>query len=135
MQDPKSRFSDRAENYARYRPGYPREILSFLEERDALGGDTVVADVGSGTGALSVLFLKNGNTVLGVEPNREMRRAAEGLLRDHLFESIDGSAEDTTLADESVDLVVVANALHWVDRDAARAELSRIMRPGGTEGD
>ena len=132
MQDPKSRFSDRAENYARYRPGYPREILSFLEERDALGGDTVVADVGSGTGALSVLFLKNGNTVLGVEPNREMRRAAEGLLRDHhLFESIDGSAEDTTLADESVDLVVVANALHWVDRDAARAELSRILRPGG----
>lgn len=61
-----------------------------------------------------------------------MRRAAERLLRDHhLFESIDGSAEDTTLADESVDLVVVANALHWVDRDAARAEFSRILRPGG----
>src|SRR3712207_4963666 len=132
MQDPKSRFSDRAENYARYRPGYPREILSFLEERGALGGDTAVADVGSGTGALSVLFLKNGNRVLGVEPNREMRLAAEGLLRDHhLFESIDGSAEDTTLADESVDLVVVANALHWFDRDAARVELSRILRPGG----
>jgi SAM-dependent methyltransferase len=132
MQDPKSRFSDRAENYARYRPGYPREILSFLEGRDALGGDTVVADVGSGTGALSALFLKNGNAVLGVEPNREMRRAAERLLREHrLFESIDGSAEDTTLADESVDLVAVANALHWVDRVAARAELSRILRPDG----
>jgi SAM-dependent methyltransferase len=91
MQDPKSRFSDRAENYARYRPGYPREILGFLEEGDALGDDTVVADVGSGTGALSVLFLENGNTVLGVEPNREMRRAAEGLLRDHhLFEASTG---------------------------------------------
>src|SRR4028118_2180329 len=96
MQDPKSRFSDRAENYARYRPGYPREILSFLEERGALYGDTVVADVGSGTGALSVLFLKNGNTVLGVEPNREMRRAAEGLLGDHhLFGSSGGAAGGT----------------------------------------
>lgn len=132
MQNPKSRFSERAENYARSRPGYPREILSFLEERGALGGDTVVADVGSGTGALSVLFLKNGNTVLGVEPNRGMRGAAERLLRDHhLFVSIDGSAEDTTLAAESVDLVVIANALHWLDREAARAELSRVLRPGG----
>lgn len=132
MQDPKLRFSDRAENYAKYRPGYPREVLKFLEERRALSSDSVVADIGSGTGALSVLFLENGNMVLGVEPNREMRQAAEGLLGDHpLFESVDGSAEDTTLADESVDLVAVANSLHWVERDAARAEFSRVLAPGG----
>ena len=132
MKDPKSRFSDRAENYAKYRPGYPREVLKFLEENRALRSDSVVADVGSGTGVLSALFLERGYRVFGVEPNREMRQAAEGFLGDHpLFESVDGAAEDTTLADQSVDLIVVANSLHWVEQDTARAEFSRVLTPGG----
>lgn len=132
MEDPKSRFSDRAENYAKYRPGYPREVLEFLEENRDLRSDSVVADVGSGTGLLSALFLESGYRVFGVEPNREMRQAAKGFLGDHpLFESVEGAAEDTTLADESIDLIVVANALHWVERDAARAEFSRVLTPGG----
>lgn len=132
MKDPRSRFSDRADNYAKYRPGYPREVLRFLEDEGALTDGSVVADVGSGTGKLSELFLENGNRVLAVEPNEEMRRAAERLLGDHPgFESIAGAAEDTTLAAETVDLLVVANSLHWVQRDAARAEFSRVLRPGG----
>ena len=132
MKDPKARFSDRAENYAKYRPGYPREVLRFLEEMGALSRNSVVADVGSGTGGLSALFLESGYRVFGVEPNREMRQAAEGLLGGNsLFESVDGAAEDTTLADQSVDLIVVANSLHWVEQDAARAEFSRVVRPGG----
>ena len=132
MKDPKARFSDRAENYAKYRPGYPREVLHFFEERGTLSRNSVVADVGSGTGVLSALFLESGYRVFGVEPNREMRQAAEGLLgRNPLFESVDGAAEDTTLADQSVDLIVVANSLHWVEQDAARAEFSRVVRPGG----
>lgn len=126
------RFSGRAKDYARYRPGYPREVLRFLKERGALSSDSVVADVGSGTGELSRLFLENGNMVLAVEPNKEMREAAERLLGDYShFQSVDGAAEDTMLADQSVDLVTVANSLHWVERDAARAELSRVLRPDG----
>ena len=132
MEDPRSRFSDRAENYAKYRPGYPKEVLEFLEERCALRSGSTIADVGSGTGALSALFVEGGHRVFGVEPNREMREAAEGFLGDHpLFESVDGAAEDTTLADGSVDLVAVANALHWVERDAAKAEFSRVLGSGG----
>ena len=132
MKNPKTRFSDRAENYARYRPGYPREILTFLEAKGALTDGSVVAYIGSGTGNLSKLFLDNGNKVLAVEPNEEMRKAAAWLLGNHpRFESIAGAAENTTLAGESVDLLVVANSLHWVQRDEARAEFSRIVKPDG----
>lgn len=132
MKDSKTRFSDRAEDYARYRPEYPGEVLEFLGDECALTARSVVADVGSGTGILSALFLENGNRVLAVEPNREMRGAAERLLGGNpRFESVAGSAESTTLADGSVDLVAVANSLHWVDRDAARLEFSRVLKPGG----
>ena len=87
------RFLDRAENYARYRPGYPRDVLKFLEEKRALTDGSVVADIGSGTGKLSELFLENGNKVLAVEPNDEMRAAARRLLGEHPgFESVTGSA-------------------------------------------
>jgi len=132
VKDPKTRFSDRAENYAKYRPGYPREILEFLADKCTLTEDSLVADVGSGTGILSELFLENGNRVLAVEPNEEMRKAAEGFLGDYpRFESVAGAAEDTTLAQESVDLIAVANSLHWVKVEAARAEFSRLLKPGG----
>lgn len=132
MKDPKTRFSDRADNYAKYRPGYPGGILEFLADKCALREGSVVADVGSGTGILSKLFLENGNRVLAVEPNEEMRRAAERMLGDYpRFESIAGAAEDTMLADESVDLIVVANSLHWVEQDTARVEFSRVLTPGG----
>lgn len=73
VKDPKTRFSDRVEDYARYRPGYPDEILAFLGGKCALTDDSVVADVGSGTGNLSVLFLEHGNKVFAVEPNEEMQ--------------------------------------------------------------
>lgn len=96
--------------------------------------DTVVADVGSGTGILSALFLDTGNPVLGVEPNEKMREAAERLLGEaspSRSASVAGSAEATTLASGSVDLVVAGNSLHWAEPDAARAEFSRILKPGG----
>ena len=132
MKDPKTRFSDRAENYARHRPGYPKEILDFLAEERALTSGSVVADVGSGTGNLSTLFLERGNKVFAVEPNEEMRRAAERRFGDRPgFESVAGSAEATTLLSERVDLVAVANSLHWVDPGAARVEFSRILKPEG----
>jgi len=132
MRDPRQRFSGRAENYARFRPGYPPEALSFFEGECGLTSRWAVADVGSGTGILSGLFLRNGNRVFGVEPNGEMRRAAEHLLGgDPRFTSVAGSAEATTLKGGSVDLVAAGQAFHWFDPEAARAEFLRVLKPGG----
>lgn len=79
-QNPTTRFSDRVENYVRYRPTYPREVIACLKKNCGLTKEALVADVGSGTGILTKLFLENGNRVFAIEPNREMREAAEKLL-------------------------------------------------------
>ena len=83
MIDPTKRFSTRVENYVKYRPGYPREVIDLLSAECGLTPAAVVADVGSGTGILSELFLQHGNTVYGVEPNQQMRAAAERFLKDY----------------------------------------------------
>lgn len=129
---PTERFSNRVENYIRYRPGYPPEVLAELESECGLTAATIVADIGAGTGILTEQFLQGGNRVYAVEPNREMREAAGRLLAaypGHI--SIDASAEATTLADASIDLVAAAQSLHWFDLDRARVEFQRILKPGG----
>jgi SAM-dependent methyltransferase len=132
MINPTERFSSRVENYVKYRPGYPQEIVALLKEECGLTASSVVADIGSGTGILSGMFLKNGNTVYAVEPNREMREAGERLLQAYPnFKSIEGAAESTTLEDKSVDFVTAGQAFHWFDRERARREFLRILRPGG----
>jgi SAM-dependent methyltransferase len=127
-----SRFSDRVENYIRYRPGYPPEALEALKNECGLNTNHVVADIASGTGIWTRILLENGNRVFAVEPNPDMRQAGERLLGDfsELF-SVSGSAEATTLADNSVDFVTAAQAAHWFDRQRARAEFVRILKPGG----
>lgn len=127
-----SRFSDRVENYVRYRPGYPAEALQALKDECGLTVNHVIADIASGTGIWSRVLLENGNRVLGVEPNAEMRQAGERLLTDFpRFTSVTGTAEATTLADASVDFVTAAQAAHWFDRARARREFARILKPGG----
>ncbi|MFO7664796.1 MAG: class I SAM-dependent methyltransferase [Chloroflexota bacterium] len=130
--DPTERFSSRAENYARYRPGYPQAIFNCLRDECGLTAESVIADIGSGTGILTELFLKNGNRVFAVEPNKSMRRESEKLLVDYpKFISVQGRAEATTLSDRSVDFVTAGQAFHWFDGEAARMEFERILRPGG----
>jgi SAM-dependent methyltransferase len=127
-----SRFSDRVENYVRYRPGYPREALQALQSQSRLAPDHVIADIASGTGIWSRMLLENGNPVFGVEPNTEMRQAGERLLAGFPnFTSVAGTAEATTLLDKSVDFVMAAQAAHWFDRERARREFLRILKPGG----
>lgn len=129
---PTQRFSSRVENYVRYRPGYPPELIGMLERECGLDGDSIVADIGSGTGLLTQLFLAAGCCVYAVEPNREMRLAGERLLSGYpRLRSIDASAEATTLPDASADLIVAGQAFHWFDRARARAEFARVLRPGG----
>ncbi len=132
MPAPTERFSNRVENYIRYRPGYPKEIIELLKAECGLFPQSVVADAGSGTGLLAKLFLENGNLVFGIEPNREMRAAGERLLQAYpRFTSIAGTAEATTLPGQSVDFVTAGQAFHWFDRQRCREEFRRILRPEG----
>ena len=127
-----SRFSDRVENYVRYRPGYPTQVIETLKTECGLAPHHVIADVASGTGIWTRLLLENGNKVFGVEPNAEMRTAGERLLAKFpKFASVVGDAESTTLPDHSVDFVTAAQAGHWFDRARARREFVRILKPGG----
>ena len=132
MIDPTTRFTSRVENYVKYRPSYPAAIIPLLESECGLSRATIVADVGSGTGFLTELFLKRGNKVFGIEPNPQMRAAGERLLEKYpSFVSVNATAEATTLPDESIDLIVAGQAFHWFQRDAAKADFKRILRPGG----
>ena len=132
FRDAKKRFSNRVEDYARYRPGYPREVLRLLNTWCHLTPHQVVADIGSGTGLLSQVFLENGNRVFGVEPNAEMRAAGEEYLKRYpKFTSVAGSAEATTLPDDSVDFVAAAQAFHWFEMEPTRQEFRRILKAGG----
>ena len=127
-----SRFSDRVENYIRYRPGYPREALEALNRECGLMPSHVIADVASGTGIWTRMLLENGNRVYAVEPNVDMRQAGERLLAEFAtLTSVDGSAEATALPDASVDLVTSAQAAHWFDRKRTRLEFARILKLGG----
>ena len=126
------RFSDRVADYVRYRPTYPVAFYEMLRDELGVSAQSVVADVGSGTGISAKPLLEMGATVLCIEPNKEMREAAEGLLGGYTsFRSVAGTAERTTLQDHSVDLVLCAQAFHWFDRANARLEFSRILRPTG----
>jgi len=130
--DPKLRFSNRVADYVRYRPSYPSALIDLLRGECGLRPDQAVADVGSGTGLLSKLFLENGNRVLGIEPNEEMRRAGEEYLAAYKsFSSVRGSSEATTLADSSVDFITAAQAFHWFEPIATRREFLRILKPNG----
>lgn len=132
QEDPTKRFTDRASYYAKYRPRYPQAILGFMEQEMDLSPTSIVADIGSGTGILSELFLKHGNTVFAVEPNQEMRKAAEESLAKHAkFRSVAGTAEATTLPASSVDFVTAAQAFHWFNPEKTRTEFMRITRHPG----
>ncbi|HSE25983.1 MAG TPA: class I SAM-dependent methyltransferase [Pyrinomonadaceae bacterium] len=132
MIKPVDRFSNRVENYVKYRPGYPYAIISLLQTECGLTPKSIVADIGSGTGKLSELFLDNGNRVLAVEPNEAMRVAGEKLLNARQnFVSVNGTSEATTLDSASVDFVTAGQAFHWFDPVATRLEFARILRPGG----
>lgn len=126
------RFSNRVENYVKYRPSYPREGLDLFRDEMNLQKSSVIADIGSGTGISAKLFLENGNSVFGVEPNEPMRKAAEDFLRDFPhFQSVAGTAENTHLPDNSIDFVIAAQAFHWFDKEKARTEFKRILRDNG----
>ena len=131
--EPTRRFTNRVANYVAYRPKYPAAVVEFMREKLALGSSSTVADVGAGTGILTEMLLRNGNTVYAVEPNAAMRAAAEQhlLVVFPNLRSINAAAEATTLADSSVDFITAGQAFHWFDAVRARQEFKRILKPGG----
>jgi SAM-dependent methyltransferase len=129
---PLNRFSNRVDNYIKYRPDYPAEIITFLKEQGFLNVHSLIADIGSGTGISSELFLKEGNTVYGIEPNKEMREAAERLLKGYnSFISVDATAEHTSLEENSIDLIIAGQAFHWFDKKKCKTEFKRILKQDG----
>ena len=131
-QDPTVRFDGREDDYDRYRPGYPEDVVILLRERGVLSNDTVVADIGSGTGILTAMLLRQGALVYAVEPNARMRSKAEARFRDKdRFVSVPARAEETGLPDGCVNLITAAQSFHWFDPGRCRREFMRILRPEG----
>jgi ubiquinone/menaquinone biosynthesis C-methylase UbiE len=127
-----SRFDNRVENYVKYRPHYPKDLLDLFRNDMNLQKSAVIADIGSGTGISARLFLENGNEVIGIEPNQLMREAAKEYLSEFSnFKVIDGTAENTTLEDQSIDLIIAAQAFHWFKNQDALNEFRRILCKNG----
>jgi SAM-dependent methyltransferase len=132
--DPTGRFAGLADAYARHRPGYPDAALDRVVEFAALSRDSLLVDVGSGTGISARLMARRGVRVIGIEPNDDMRRKAaaeplpDGAARP---EYRSGRAEATGLPDGRAAAVLAAQAFHWFDADVALREFHRILRPGG----
>lgn len=133
--EPTARFTTRVENYRRYRPGYPPAVVNLLARECGLHHDSVIADIAAGTGLLAEIFLAAGYRVLAVEPNEKMRAACAELAAQYpQLQCLDGTAEATGLADSSVDLIVVGQAMHWFDLSRTRGEFVRILRKRNENG-
>ena len=132
MKDSTQRFTDRVEDYIKYRPSYPQEVIQTLVQEAGLSAGKVIADIGSGTGILTRQLLETNCKVHAIEPNAAMRAAAEEMLGNHPgFISINATAENTSLPDRSLDGIAAGQAFHWFDRLATKVEFRRVLRPGG----
>ncbi len=132
MTDQTALFTGRASAYAKGRPSYPDMLIDHLYQREGFSEESVIADIGSGTGIFSKLLLERGSTVFAVEPNADMRTAAEQRFADcSRFVQYDGTASHTGLSAQSADFVTAAQAFHWFDTLEFKAECRRILKPGG----
>jgi ubiquinone/menaquinone biosynthesis C-methylase UbiE len=132
MSDTYSHYSRTVEYYRRYRPRYPQTLIEWLKNEYALSPQHIIADIGSGTGQMTELLLKNGNLVYSIEPNADMRHAAEQELHSYSnLKSLDATAEATTLPDDSVNFITVGNAFHWFNHSQTRKEFLRILKTQG----
>ena len=130
--NPTERFTDRVANYVLYRPDYPSEIIDYLQQKTGLSKTSAVADIGSGTGIFTRHLLDTDCKVYAIEPNEAMRQAAEEMLFEYPnLISLNGTATNTTLEEQSIDLIVCAQAFHWFNNAATKQEFHRILKPGG----
>ncbi len=125
--------SEKIENYLRYQPGYPKKILNYLYEEVGLSRESVIADIGSGTGVLTRLLLERGSRVVAIESDDKMREIAERLLSDEFqrFVSLNATAENTTLFNDSVNFIFCTHSFKHYCTDKCRKEFLRIIKPSG----
>lgn len=122
-------FTGKGELYYKYRPTYPKEIVKLLSNKYGFSRDMIVADMGCGTGALSTLFLNNGNKVICVEPNKDMLSTARKLLSKYKNVTfVNEKAESTNLNENSVDVIIAGQSFHWFNEEKAKFEFVRIIR-------
>jgi len=131
VKDTVGRFSNVVSDYVKYRPTYPPEVFDLLRS-EGVSTDHLVADIGAGTGIFTRMLVDQGFRVVAVEPNDEMRKAAEAALAAKLsagrLTSLGGKSEATGLDDHSVDVIIAAQAFHWFSHDAAKVEFKRILK-------
>ncbi|MDE5985418.1 MAG: class I SAM-dependent methyltransferase [Eubacterium sp.] len=130
--DNTQKFSGRAQDYTKGRPGYPQALFDCLYDKYSFSDSSVIADIGAGTGKFSKYLLDMGSKVYLVEPNDDMRLVAQSELSDYskaVF--VNGSSETTMLSDTSVDFVTAAQAFHWFDAKKFKKECKRILKPDG----
>ena len=126
------RFAGKADIYKKFRPTYPQELIDYLYSQIGFNLDSIVADIGSGSGIFSRLLLERGNRVYCVEPNEDMRRTAElDLTEFKNYISVNASAENTSLENVSIDFITVATAFHWSNKGAFKLECKRILKNNG----
>jgi len=131
MQDNTNKFNKKAKDYVKYRPTYPDEFIDYLI-KDLKIKNKIVADIGSGTGKLTELIVNNVKKVYAIEPNKDMRIAAEKILnKNKNFISINGCAEDSKLKNNFIDVIIVAQAFHWFDIKKTMVEFKRILKKNG----
>jgi len=125
-------FTDKADLYSKYRPGYAPDFIRYLYSNIGFNTESCIADIGSGTGIFSRLLLEQNSTVHAVEPNCSMRVVAEqDLSVFSTFYSVNATGERTSLPDKSMDYITVVQAFHWLDTDLFKAECKRILKPDG----
>lgn len=134
LTESRNRSPGMAENYFKYKLDYPRKLIDFLYNECDFSWESVIADIGSGTGTFTRLLLERGSRVVAIEPNRELRETAERILEDEFprFFSLDATAENTTLSDASIHHIVCAQSFHFFDTGKCKQEFRRILRPGGS---
>jgi SAM-dependent methyltransferase len=132
MSNNTKRFSNRVDDYVKYRPGYPATIINYLQDNFALTSNKTIADIGAGTGILTALFLDAGYTVWAIEPNKEMREKSVELLKHYpTFISLDATAENITLPANSIDAIIAGQAFHWFDVEKSKASFKKILKQDG----
>lgn len=129
MKETTEKFTGKAEIYAKYRPSYPSEYIKYLLGSTGVSDQSIIADIGAGTGIFTGKLLDEDMSVLAVEPNEDMRNVGTTYLSKYpKCTVVNGTAENTTIMDKSVDLITVAQAFHWFDKKVFKKECQRILK-------
>lgn len=127
------KFTGKAKIYNKYRSSYANNCIEDIIKDRNISNQTIIADIGAGTGKLTEQFLEKGIKVIAVEPNKDMLNMARENLSKYgeLIEFKEEAAEATKIENKSIDIIVVAQAFHWFDKELFKKECKRILKSDG----